>query len=180
MVMEEHRSVYLVLMSALNGDDWLQKHRPEGLKESGRHSHHHRCMIDISFILLSPPALLKSTEHFSTGCSYSVLIMDTVDLHPLLEHLEGNIDDLEEALAPLLNAPLSDVASKLPLLDKAKLHVMITYAIESILFCTFHRHSRQIQYSNDAPSIPSIKWRERKRTCRLHRAHPPQAVLRKD
>lgn len=60
--------------------------------------------------------------------------MDTVDLHPLLEHLEGNIDDLEEALAPLLNAPLSDVASKLPLLDKAKLHVMSTYAIESILF----------------------------------------------
>lgn len=60
--------------------------------------------------------------------------MDTVNLHPLLEHLEGNIDDLEEALAPLLNAPLSDVASKLPLLDKAKLHVMITYAIESILF----------------------------------------------
>src|SRR5258707_1279247 len=48
-------------------------------------------------MLLSPPALLKSTEHFSTGCSYSVLIMDTVDLHPLLEHLEGNIDDLEDS-----------------------------------------------------------------------------------
>ena len=163
---------------ALNGDDWLQKHRPAGLKESGTHHRqsHHRNIIDISFMLLCSLALLKSIEH----CSYSVLIMDTVDLHPLLEHLEGNIDDLEEALAPLLNAPLSDVASKLPLLDKAKLHVMSTYAIESILFCTFHRHSRQIQYSNNAPSIPSIKWRERKRTCRLHRAHPSQAVLRKD
>ena len=34
--MEEHPSVYLVLMSlALNGDDWLQKHRPVGMKESG-------------------------------------------------------------------------------------------------------------------------------------------------
>ncbi|OCL02765.1 hypothetical protein AOQ84DRAFT_273104, partial [Glonium stellatum] len=60
--------------------------------------------------------------------------MDTVDLHPLLEQAEENIDDLEEALAPLLNTPLSDISSKLPLLDKAKLHVISTYAIESILF----------------------------------------------
>ena len=149
-------------------------------RQSHRRQSHHRSIIDISFILLFPLVLLKSTKYFSAGRSYLALIMDTVDLHPLLEHLEGNIDDLEEALAPLLNAPLSDVASKLPLLDKAKLHVMSTYAIESILFCTFHRHSRQIQYSNNAPSIPSIEWRERKRTCRIRRAHPPQAVLRKD
>lgn len=60
--------------------------------------------------------------------------MDTADLHPLLDDLDENIDDLEEALEPLLKVPITDFASKLPLLDKAKLHVLTTYAIESILF----------------------------------------------
>jgi len=61
--------------------------------------------------------------------------MDTVDLVPLLEQLEDNIDDLQEVLEPLLKAALSETAAKLPLLDKAKLYVLVTYAIESILFC---------------------------------------------
>ena len=61
--------------------------------------------------------------------------MENVDLKPLVRDLQGNIDDLEEALAPLLKAALPESAAKLPLLDKAKLHVHITYAIESILFC---------------------------------------------
>lgn len=61
--------------------------------------------------------------------------MDSVDLVPLLEQLEDNIDDLEDALEPLLKAALSETAAKLPLLDKAKLYVLVTYAIESILFC---------------------------------------------
>ncbi|KAF2805291.1 uncharacterized protein BDZ99DRAFT_396357 [Mytilinidion resinicola] len=60
--------------------------------------------------------------------------MEFNTLEPLLDVLEGNVDDLEEALAPLLDAPIADTASKLPLLDKAKLYVMTTYAIESILF----------------------------------------------
>lgn len=61
--------------------------------------------------------------------------MDTVDLSPLLEQLEDNIDDLEDTLELLLKAPLSETAAKLQLLDRAKLYVSITYAIESILFC---------------------------------------------
>lgn len=61
--------------------------------------------------------------------------MDTTDLSPLLEQLDDNIDDLEESLELLLKAPLSETAAKLPLLDRAKLYVSITYAIESILFC---------------------------------------------
>lgn len=60
--------------------------------------------------------------------------MDTTDLNPLVEDLEENIDDLEESLAPLLNTALSASTSKLPLLDKAKLYVLTTYAIESLLF----------------------------------------------
>ena len=60
--------------------------------------------------------------------------MDTTDLTPLVEDLEENIDDLEQALAPILNTALSASTSKLPLLDKAKLYVLATYAIESLLF----------------------------------------------
>ena len=61
--------------------------------------------------------------------------MDTSKVLSLLETLDDEIDDLEEAIAPLVMAPLSETASKLPLLDKAKLYVLVTYAIESLLFC---------------------------------------------
>jgi len=61
--------------------------------------------------------------------------MEAPDLRPLIELLDDNIDDLEEALAPLLKTALSETAGKLPLLDKAQLYVLVTYAIESILFC---------------------------------------------
>lgn len=61
--------------------------------------------------------------------------METTDLKPLIESLDDNIDDLVEALEPLLESALSDTAGKLPLLDRAQLYVLVTYAIESILFC---------------------------------------------
>lgn len=61
--------------------------------------------------------------------------MDAERLQPMLEDLEGNIDELEEALDSLLSMPLNESTAKLPLLDKAKLYVLSTYAIESILFC---------------------------------------------
>lgn len=63
--------------------------------------------------------------------------MEATDLVPLIELLDDNVDDLEEALAPLLKSALSETAGKLPLLDKAQLYVLVTYAIESILFCTY-------------------------------------------
>ncbi|KAI1077480.1 Sas10/Utp3/C1D family-domain-containing protein [Whalleya microplaca] len=60
-------------------------------------------------------------------------MMDPTDISPQLEQLDDELDNLEEALEPLLkNIP--DVASKLPLLDKAKLYVLVTYSIESMLF----------------------------------------------
>ena len=58
----------------------------------------------------------------------------------LLEQLDDEVDDLEEALAPILKAGLADTASKLPLLDKAKLYVLITYAVESMLFSYLRLH----------------------------------------
>ena len=69
-----------------------------------------------------------------TACWFTVN-MESADLTPLIEILDDNIDDLEEALAPLLKVAMSDTAGKLPLLDKAHLYVLVTYAIESILFC---------------------------------------------
>ncbi|KAL9099890.1 MAG: hypothetical protein Q9163_004665 [Psora crenata] len=60
--------------------------------------------------------------------------MDPTNLAPWIEVLGDNIDDLEEALTPLLDGPLSETTAKLPLLDKAQLYVLVTYAIESILF----------------------------------------------
>ncbi|KAH0565185.1 hypothetical protein GP486_001431 [Trichoglossum hirsutum] len=56
------------------------------------------------------------------------------DLSPLIDRLEAQIDDLRDVLEPLLVTPLSHSAAKLPLLDKAKLYVLVTYAIESLVF----------------------------------------------
>ena len=61
--------------------------------------------------------------------------METIDIVPLIEQLDDNIDDLEAALDPLLKEALPDIAGKLPLLDQAELYVLVTYAIESTLFC---------------------------------------------
>lgn len=55
---------------------------------------------------------------------------------PLLEQLEDDIDEVEDALEPLLNQALAATAQKMPVMDKAKLHVLITYTLESLLFCT--------------------------------------------
>ncbi|KAF2969053.1 hypothetical protein GQX73_g4518 [Xylaria multiplex] len=59
--------------------------------------------------------------------------MDPADILPSLENLDDAVDNLEEALQPLVDN-VTDVASKLPLLDKAKFYVLMTYSIESMLF----------------------------------------------
>lgn len=83
--------------------------------------------------------------HFHLSASPQIT-MDTADLHPQVEALDDNIDDLEDALGPLLQTALSAHASKLPLLDKAKLYTLVTYAIESILFCKSHLLSENFRY----------------------------------
>lgn len=62
--------------------------------------------------------------------------MESADLIPLIEQLDDNVDDLEEALAPILESTVIESSKKLPVLDKAKFHVLITYALESLIFCT--------------------------------------------
>ncbi|KAH8882684.1 hypothetical protein GQ53DRAFT_444503 [Thozetella sp. PMI_491] len=63
------------------------------------------------------------------------MALDVTDISPLIKQLDGNLDELQAAIKPLLGN-LEDVSSKLPLLDRAKLHVMVAYAIESVLFST--------------------------------------------
>lgn len=63
--------------------------------------------------------------------------MDSSKVLEGLEQLDDDIDDLEESLDSLLKTALSDTTSKLPLLDRAKLYVLVTYAIESALFCQY-------------------------------------------
>ncbi|KAK1826706.1 Sas10/Utp3/C1D family-domain-containing protein [Podospora conica] len=59
--------------------------------------------------------------------------MDVSDITPELEQLDVDMDKLQEALQPLLG-DMGDISSKLPLLDKAKLYVLVSYALESIIF----------------------------------------------
>ncbi|KAK1783823.1 hypothetical protein QBC45DRAFT_447361 [Copromyces sp. CBS 386.78] len=66
--------------------------------------------------------------------------MDVPDITPSLEQLNVDLDQLEAALKPVLG-DVGDVSSKLPLLDKAKLYVMVTYAIESMLFSSLRLNS---------------------------------------
>lgn len=55
----------------------------------------------------------------------------------LLEQLDDEMDDLEESLSPLIKTALSETAVKLPLLQKAKTFTLVTYAIESMIFCKY-------------------------------------------
>ncbi|EPS41544.1 hypothetical protein H072_4586 [Dactylellina haptotyla CBS 200.50] len=56
------------------------------------------------------------------------------ELWPALENFEDDAEAIEKTLKPLLEQNLPKHASMLPLLDKAKLYIMTTYALESLLF----------------------------------------------
>jgi len=58
---------------------------------------------------------------------------DVKDITPELDRLDSQLDDLEEAMKPLLGN-LQEISSQLPLLDKAKLYSLTAYSIESLLF----------------------------------------------
>lgn len=60
--------------------------------------------------------------------------MDVSDITPQLDQLEEQLNKAQEVLEPLLG-DIGDISGKLPLLDKAKLYVLVSYTIESLLFC---------------------------------------------
>ncbi|KAH6855105.1 Sas10/Utp3/C1D family-domain-containing protein [Chaetomium sp. MPI-CAGE-AT-0009] len=59
--------------------------------------------------------------------------MDVSDITPQLDQLEKELSKAKETLAPLIG-DIGDISSKLPLLDKAKLYVLVSYTIEALLF----------------------------------------------
>ena len=97
--------------------------------------------------------------------------MEGNNLAPLIEALDNDIDDLEEALSPLLKASLPEHASKLPVLNKAQLYILITYAIESMIFCTLTGALvlQESSQTNDC-SVLTAEWRQCKRASHLPRA----------
>ncbi|KIV88193.1 hypothetical protein PV10_09112 [Exophiala mesophila] len=60
--------------------------------------------------------------------------MDTKSVLALVDQLEEALEDLEDNLEPLLVDSLTSTTQKLPLLDRAKLNVLLVYAIESLIF----------------------------------------------
>ena len=84
--------------------------------------------------------------------------MDSTKVLSLLERLDDEIDELKESLEPLLKRSLLEISSKLPLLDKAKLFVLVTYAIESMLFCECEAFDSYVG-SNKVYSTSATPWR---------------------
>lgn len=79
--------------------------------------------------------------------------MDVSDITPQLDQLEEQLNKAQEVLGPLLG-DIGDISGKLPLLDKAKLYVLVSYTIESLLFCkTFPRPSFQQLLTPDAAAL---------------------------
>lgn len=102
--------------------------------------------------------------------------MEAADLVSLIEGLDENVDDLKEALAPFLQTSLTENAAKLPVLDKAQLYVLITYAIESLLFCRLLQFIFQT-LQTDSDSVSTAEWRKCKGASYLQRIIKSQAVL---
>lgn len=61
--------------------------------------------------------------------------MDTQTILSLVQQLQENVEDLQDNLEPLITGALATTTKKLPLLDRAKLNVLLVYSIESLLFC---------------------------------------------
>ena len=83
----------------------------------------------------------------------------TQKLMSLVDDLDDDLDDLEESLAPLLEPALVKTASKYPVLDRAKLYVLVTYAIESMLFCISHV-PYSMRLTNSRYSVFATSWRQ--------------------
>lgn len=57
------------------------------------------------------------------------------DIGGMIDQLDENLDNLQDALKTILSKSLGELASDYPVLDRAKLYILVTYAIESAIFC---------------------------------------------
>jgi exosome complex protein LRP1 len=70
---------------------------------------------------------------------------DTKQVIELVDDLEDNLDELEKNISSLLNTSLSATSRKLPLLDRAKLNVLVVYSIESLVFSYLKLNGIQVK-----------------------------------
>lgn len=101
--------------------------------------------------------------------------MDVSDVTPQLEQLEQELNKAQDVLKPLLG-DIGDISSKLPLLDKAKLYVLVAYTIESLLFCETHSSFFPSLYPLTHDSLTTPEWSGYQKPCHLHRVDPGKAV----
>jgi len=85
--------------------------------------------------------------------------MNTKSVLGLVDQLEDDVEDLEEKLEPLLVNSLTATTKKLPLLDRAKLNVLLVYAIESLIFCQLPSYDPLLRSLTSAASITQTPWR---------------------
>ena len=102
--------------------------------------------------------------------------MEAAELVSLIEILDDNVDDLEEAMQPLLCKTMNDTAANLPLMDKAQLYVFIAYAIESVLFCLCCPFSLQKTHVLIHCSLSSSSWRRRQDPSSFQGVDQSQAI----
>lgn len=108
--------------------------------------------------------------------------MDSSNILSHLDQLDDEIDDLGDSLAPMLKNALSDTTSKLPLLDRTKAFVLLTYAIESTLFCMYYTLHWALDLLADFVfySLPSTQWCQSTRAPSLQGIDESEAVFRQD
>jgi hypothetical protein len=103
--------------------------------------------------------------------------MDSTNLLPLLEQLDDNVDDLEDVLQPLLSSSLLKSSNKLPVMDKAKLHVLITYTLESLIFCMSPFETHDFIVLITYCSLSATSWRGCQAAPGVPGTDPCEAVL---
>lgn len=106
--------------------------------------------------------------------------MDVTDITPQLDQLEQDLSKAEKSLAPLLG-DIGDISSKLPLLDKAKLYVLVSYTVEALLFCKncSFPSCRVIDINNQFSGV-APKWGGCKEPPCIHRVDSGEAIHGKD
>lgn len=79
------------------------------------------------------------------------------DITSDMDRLDGQLDNLEDALKPLLGQ-LEELSSQLPLLDKAKLFSLTAYSIETLLFCKFKTKTKLLLWLvRDLTDVAAVK-----------------------
>lgn len=70
--------------------------------------------------------------------------LDRQEALELLDDLSDEIDELSEVAGPILKSSITEAASKLSVIDKTKFYIMISYTLESIIFCTLSLSSSDV------------------------------------